>query len=122
LEGASEGPFSWPKSSEAISDSGIAAQLTRMNGRFARLDLRYRARQPHRSISRWLLNIARRCPTPPLVSVSTFIQWSCPCACVLIVIARRAQLSAKRRVWQTRKHQSLVENRRESVRVWSRRS
>src|SRR5262252_7072162 len=37
-------PFSWPKSSEAISDSGIAAQLTQMNGRFARLDLRHRAR------------------------------------------------------------------------------
>ena len=46
--------------------------------------------QSHWSISRWLLNIARRCPTPHLVSVSTFIQRSCPCACVLIVIARRA--------------------------------
>ena len=33
-------------------------------------------------------------PTPPLVSVSTFVQWSCLCACGLIVIARRAELLA----------------------------
>jgi hypothetical protein len=31
-------PFSWPKSSDVISDGEIAAQLTRMNARAERFD------------------------------------------------------------------------------------
>jgi hypothetical protein len=31
-------PFSWPKSSEAINEAGMAAQLTRMNARPDRLE------------------------------------------------------------------------------------
>jgi len=37
-------PFSWPNSSEAISDAGIAAQLTRMKARLARFDRLWMAR------------------------------------------------------------------------------
>src|SRR5580704_10392164 len=37
-------PFSWPKSSEAISEGGIAAQFTPMNARSARLDRLWIAR------------------------------------------------------------------------------
>jgi hypothetical protein len=36
--GGAKAPFSWPKSSDAISEGGIAAQLTRTNGRFERRD------------------------------------------------------------------------------------
>src|SRR5215472_10035130 len=37
-------PFSWPKSSEAISDGGIAAQFTAMNARSERLERLWIAR------------------------------------------------------------------------------
>src|SRR5215468_10273505 len=33
-------------------------------------------------------------PNSSFGTVDTFIQWSCPCACGAIVIARRAELSA----------------------------
>ncbi len=36
-------PFSWPNSSDSMSVSGIAAQLTRMKGRPFRLELSCRA-------------------------------------------------------------------------------
>jgi hypothetical protein len=37
-------PFSWPKSSEAINDGGIAAQFTAINARDARLERLWSAR------------------------------------------------------------------------------
>jgi hypothetical protein len=37
-------PFSWPNSSEAISDCGIAAQFTRMKARPARFERLWMAR------------------------------------------------------------------------------
>jgi len=37
-------PFSWPNSSDAISEGGMAAQLTRMKARLARFDRLWIAR------------------------------------------------------------------------------